>query len=116
MNPYVYVKRAYALKKLTIVFEGFVTQARSETVPAGQRARNTQMISRWLDLLRGSSPRQVTHTLFKQMKGAQRRGHSRRFNSQTVLLELLVESNLALDLASYSAFTSEGSARHEGSR
>jgi len=116
MSVYSYLRRAYALKRLTIVFEGFVGIARNEPVAAGQRARNTQTISHWLDQLRGSSQQQVTHTLFKQMKGAQRRSNALRFNSQTVLLELLVESNLALDLASYSAFMCSDSARHEGSR
>lgn len=116
MSVYSYLRRAYALKRLTIVFEGFVGIARNEPVADGQRTRNTQTISHWLDQLRGSSPQQVTDTLFKQMKGAQRRGNALRFNSQTVLLELLVESNLALDLASYSAFMCSGSVRQEGSR
>lgn len=49
------------------------------------------------------------------MKRSQRRGDARRFNCQTVLLELLVESNLALDLATYSAFNCMEEARQEGS-
>ena len=49
------------------------------------------------------------------MRRAQRRGDARRFNSQTVLLGLLVESNMAVDLATYSAFNRVGAARQEGS-
>jgi len=114
MNIYAYLKRAYALKRLTTVFERFVGMASNEPVAAGQRLQNTQAMSYWLDHLRGNSPLEITDTLFRQMKGSRRRGDALRFNSQTVLLELLVESNLALDLASYSAFK-WGDARQEGS-
>ncbi|WEX13370.1 hypothetical protein P2T68_22375 [Pseudomonas sp. G11] len=115
MNPYVHLRRAYALKKLTQVFETFVGIALTEPLGAGQRSRNTQTISHWLDQLQGSPPQAVTHTLFKQMNGARRQGNQRRFNSQTVLLQLLVESNLALDLAAYSAFMCRETVRQAGS-
>ena len=104
------VRRGYALRKLTGMFEGF-----AEPVSGEQYQRNTQAIGRRLDQLQGSSAKQITHTLFKQMKGAHRRGNVRRFNAQTVLLELMVESNLALDLVTYSAFLGAVSSRQEGS-
>lgn len=103
MNLYGQVKRAHALKKLTTVFEGFVGAARSQPVPDIQRSQNTRTISHWLDQLRGNSPLEVTDALFEQMKDAQRQGNTLRFNSQTVLLELLVDSKLALDLVTYSS-------------
>ena len=115
MSIYEDLKRAYALKRLTNTFEGFVGLAPHEQLPAEQYARNTRIISHWLDQLRGNSPQDITDTLFKQMKRSQRRGDARRFNCQTVLLELLVESNLALDLATYSAFNCMEEARQEGS-
>ncbi|UVH52445.1 hypothetical protein P0D91_00815 [Pseudomonas sp. CBSPBW29] len=115
MSIYEDLKRAYALKRLTNAFEGFVGLAPNEQLPAEQYARNTQVLSHWLDRLRDNSPQDITDTLFKQMKRAQRRGDARRFNCQTVLLELLVESNLALDLATYSAFIGMDEARQEGS-
>ncbi|WP_339539359.1 hypothetical protein [Pseudomonas sp. RA_5y_Pfl1_P24] len=104
------VIRRYALRKLTVMFEGF-----AEPAVGAQYRRNTQAIGRWLEQLHGSSPQEVTHTLFKQMKKARRRDDVRRFNAQTVLLELLVESNRALDLVTYSAFLCAASERHEGS-
>lgn len=115
MTIYGYLRRAYALKKLTAAFEGFVGLARSESLPQAQRSRNSQVIAHWLDQLKGSSPLEITDTLFKQMKGSRRRGNAQRFSSQTVLLELLVESNLAMDLTTYSAFMSIGDTRQEGS-
>ncbi|MCS3420065.1 hypothetical protein HX875_27630 [Pseudomonas yamanorum] len=115
MSIYGDLKRAYALKGLTTAFEGFAGLAPNEHLPAEQYARNTQVMSRWLDHLRGNSPLDITDTLFKQMRRAQRRGDARRFNSQTVLLGLLVESNMAVDLATYSAFNRVGAARQEGS-
>lgn len=102
--------RRYALRKLTGMFEGF-----AEPALGTQYRRNTQAISRWLEQLQGSSPQQITHTLFKQMKDARRRADVRRFNAQTVLLELLVESNRALDLVTYSAGLCAASSRQEGS-
>ena len=45
MNPYVHLRRAYALKKLTQVFETFVGIALTEPLEAGQRSHNTQTIS-----------------------------------------------------------------------
>lgn len=104
------VRRGYALRKLTGMFEGF-----GEPASGAQYQRNTQAIGRWLDQLQGSSALQITHALFKQMQGAHRRGDLRRFNAQTVLLELMVESNLALDLVTYSAFLCAASNRQEGS-
>lgn len=104
------LRRGYALRKLTGMFEGF-----GEPVSAQQYQRNTQVIGHWLDQLHDSSPRQITHTLFKQMTVTRRRGDTRRFNAQTVLLGLMVESNLALDLATYSAFLCAAPSRQEGS-
>jgi hypothetical protein len=49
------------------------------------------------------------------MKRARNRGNARRFNAQTTLLALMVESNLALDLATYSAFLCAVSSRQAGS-
>lgn len=102
--------RSYALRKLTGMFESF-----AEPAVGAQYRRNTQAISRWLEQLQGSSPLQITHTLFKQMKEARRRGDIRRLNAQTVLLELMVDSNQALDLVTYSAFPCAASSRQEGS-
>ena len=85
------VIRSYALRKLTGMFEAF-----AEPAAGAQYLRNTQAIGRWLNQLQGSSPQQITHTLFKQMKEARRRGDVRRFNAQTVLLELLVEEDVTL--------------------
>ncbi len=79
MSIYSYLRRAYALKRLTIVLEGMWGYPAPNRQPPGN-VRNTQTISHWLDLLRGSSPQQITHTLFKQMKCAQRRGNALRFN------------------------------------
>ncbi|MCJ7959735.1 MAG: hypothetical protein MUW57_25075 [Pseudomonas sp.] len=104
------VIRSYALRKLTGMFERF-----GEPVGGAQYRRNTQAISRWLEQLQGSSPQQITHALFKQMKEARRRGDVRRLNAQTVLLELMVDSNRALDLVTYSAFLCAASSRQEGS-
>ncbi len=104
------LKRGYALRKLTGMFEGF-----GEPVSAEQYQRNTQVIGHWLDRLHGSSARQITHSLFKQMRDARRRGDARRFNAQTVLLELMVESDLALDLVTYSALLCAASSRQAGS-
>ncbi|MDY7533825.1 hypothetical protein RGV33_19390 [Pseudomonas sp. Bout1] len=115
MSIYEDLKRAYALKRLTTAFEGFVGLAPDEQLPAEHFARNTRTLAHWLDHLRGNAPLDITDTLFKQMKRSQRRGDARRFNCQTVLLELLVESNLALDLATYSAFNGMEEARQEGS-
>lgn len=103
-------RRSYALRKLTAMFEGF-----SEPAQGAQYERNTRAIGHWLDHLRGSSPLEITHSLLKQMKDARRRGDARRFNAQTVLLELMVDSNLALDLATYSAFVCAVSRRQTGS-
>ena len=103
------VIRSYALRKLTGMFEAF-----AEPAVGAQYRRNTQAIGRWLNQLQGSSPQQITHTLFKQMKEARRRGDVRRFNAQTVLLVLLVDSNRALDLVNYSASLCAESNRHEG--
>lgn len=72
-------------------------------------------IAHWLDPLHGSSRQAITPTLLKPMKSARRRGNTRRFSSQTVLLPLLVESNLALDLATYSALECTEPVRHLGS-
>lgn len=104
------VKRSYALRKLTGMFEGF-----TEPAVGAQYWRNTQAIGRWLGRLQGSSPQEITHTLFKQMKAAQRRGDVQRLNAQTVLLALMVDSNRALDLATYSTFLYAVSSRQEGS-
>lgn len=101
--------RGYALKKLTGLFEGF-----AEPAQGAQYRRNTQAMGRWLEHLYGSSPQQITHTLFKQMQTARRRGDTRRFNAQTVLLTLLVDSNRAQDLVAYSAWRCPASARQEG--
>lgn len=115
MSIYEDLKRAYALKRLTTAFEGFVGLAPDEQLPAEQFAHNTRTLAHWLDHLRGHSPLDITDTLFKQMKRSQRRGDARRLNCQTVLLELLVESNLAVDLATHSAFSGMEEARQEGS-
>lgn len=104
------VRRSYALRKLTRLFEGF-----AEPAVGAQYRRNTQAIGRWLDQLHGSSPQQVTHTLFKHMRESRSRGDEQRFNAQTVLLELMVESNRALDLVTYSALLCVASSRQEGS-
>lgn len=104
------LKRGYALKKLTDMFEGF-----AEPALGANYTRNTQVISHWLDQLQGNSPQEITHTLFKQMKNTRRKNDRRRFYAQTVLLALMVESNLALDLATYSAFLSAVSNRQAGS-
>jgi hypothetical protein len=92
------------------MFEGF-----AEPAVGTQYRRNTLAIGRWLEQLQGSSPQQITHTLFKQMIEARRRGDVQRFNAQTVLLELMVESNRALDLVTYSALLCAASSRQEGS-
>ncbi len=110
MNLLEDLRRSYALRKLTGLFEGF-----TEPATGLQYRRNTQAIGRWLDQLQDSSPQQITHTLFKQMKKAQRLGNEPRFNAQTVLLALMVESNRALDLATYSAFLCAVPNRQEGS-
>jgi hypothetical protein len=106
MKAYDDLMRVYALKKLTRMFEGFVLHTRQQSPdPAStevQRAQNTQQIGTWLGRLRGSSRYQVTETLFRQMQHARRRGNAVRFNAQSLLLELLVEGNLAVDLVSYS--------------
>ncbi|OIN46637.1 hypothetical protein BLL37_30970 [Pseudomonas azotoformans] len=104
------VIRSYALRKLTGMFEGF-----AEPPVGTQYRRNTQAIGRWLEQLHGSSPQQITHTLLKQMNEARLRGDMRRFNAQTVLLELMVDSHRALDLVTYSAFVCAASSRQEGS-
>lgn len=104
------VIRSYALRKLTGMFEGF-----AEPAVGTQYRRNTLAIGRWLEQLQGSSPQQITHTLFKQMIEARRRGDVQRFNAQTMLLELMVESNRALDLVTYSALLCAASSRQEGS-
>lgn len=104
------MRRGYALRKLTGMFEGFV-----EPAVDAQYQQNTRAIGHWLDRLQGSSALQITHALFKQMQGAKRRGDAQRFNAQTVLLELMVVSNLALDLASYSAWVCAASKRQAGS-
>ncbi|MBC3302932.1 hypothetical protein SAMN04490182_1547 [Pseudomonas cedrina] len=101
--------RSYALRKLTGMFEGF-----AEPAVGAQYRRNTQAIGHWLEQLQGSSPQQVTHTLFRQMEAARRRGDTRRFNAQTVLLALMVDSNRAQDLGTYSAVLRGASARQEG--
>jgi len=103
-------RRSYALRKLTGIFEGF-----TEPAHGAQYQHNTRAVGHWLDQLHGSSPLDITHALLKQMKGARRRGDARRFNAQTVLLELMVDSNLALDLATYSAFVCAVSRRQAGS-
>ncbi|TFY87692.1 hypothetical protein DYL59_18050 [Pseudomonas kairouanensis] len=103
-------RRGYALRKLTGIFEGFGEPPQGE-----QYQRNTRAIGHWLDHLRTSSPLDITHALLKQMKDARRRGDVQRFNAQTVLLELMVDSNLALDLATYSAFVCAVSRRQAGS-
>ncbi|MEG8244092.1 hypothetical protein [Pseudomonas paracarnis] len=102
MSIYKDLKRAYALNRLTAAFESFVGLAPNEQLPADRYARNTRAISHWLDHLRGDSPLDITDTLLKQMKRSKHRSHARRFNSQVALLDLLVESNLALNLATYS--------------
>ncbi|WP_282397731.1 hypothetical protein [Pseudomonas sp. PS01298] len=104
------VKRGYALRKLTGMFEGFAEPASPE-----QYQRNTQAIGHWLDQLHGSSPQQITQALFGQMKSARRRRDARRFQAQTQLLALMVDSNLALDLAAYSACLGAASRRQAGS-
>ena len=110
MSLWAGLRRGYALRRLTGMFEGF-----AEPVQGAQYQRNTRVIGHWLDLLRGSSPQQITHALFQQMKRARRRGNAQRFNAQTTLLALMVESNLALDLATYSAFLCAVSRRQAGS-
>ncbi|WDU64615.1 hypothetical protein LRS56_09175 [Pseudomonas poae] len=104
------LRRGHALRKLTGLFEGF-----GEPASPAQYTRNTQVIGHWLDRLQGSSPQQITDTLFKQMRGACRRNDVRRFNAQTVLLGLMVESHLALDLVTYSAGLCAAPSRQEGS-
>jgi hypothetical protein len=110
MSLWAGLRRGYALRRLTGIFEGF-----AEPVQRAQYQRNTRAIGRWLNQLRGSSPQQITHALFQQMKRARRRGNARRFNAQTTLLALMVESKLALDLATYSAFLCAVSSRQAGS-
>ena len=110
MSLWAGLRRGYALRRLTGMFEGF-----AEPAHGAQYQRNTRAIGRWLDQLRGSSPQQITHALFQQMKRARRRGNAQRFNAQTTLLALMVESNLALDLATYSAFLCAVSSRQAGS-
>lgn len=104
------LKRRYALRKLTAVFERF-----DEPAVGAQYRHNTQAIGHWLGQLQDSSPLQITHALFQQMKAARAEGDGRRFNAQTVLLELMVESQRALDLAAYSAFLCAASSRQDGS-
>ncbi|MBN2990581.1 hypothetical protein JWR97_03055 [Pseudomonas cedrina subsp. fulgida] len=101
--------RSYALKKLTGLFEGF-----TEPAQHAQYRRNTEAIGCWLEHLQGSSPQQITHTLFKQMQTARRRGDMQRVNAQTALLGLMVQSNRAQDLVAYSAFRSVASERQDG--
>jgi hypothetical protein len=104
------LRRGHALRKLTGMFQGFV-----EPPADAQYQQNTRAIGHWLDQLQGSSPLQITHALFKQMQGAKRRGDAQCFNAQTVLLDLMVDSNLALDLASYSALVCAAPRRQAGS-
>lgn len=115
MSIYGYLRRAYVLQRLATLFEGFIDPRATRSVPEFQRLQNTRTISHWLDQLRRSSKLDITKTLLRQMKSSQHRGQELRFNAQTVLLELLVESNLALDLTTYSAFICAEEARQEGS-
>lgn len=110
MNLWEDLRRSHALRKLTGIFEGLV-----EPAVGAQYQQNTRAIGYWLDQLQGSSPQQITRALLKQMQGAQRRGDMRQFNAQTVLLELMVESNRALDLATYSALPRAAPRRQAGS-
>ncbi|NJJ57791.1 hypothetical protein [Pseudomonas sp. B14(2022)] len=110
MNLWGHLRRSHALRKLTGMFEGFV-----EPAVGAQYQQNTRAIGHWLDQLQNSSPQQITRTLLKQMQDAQRRGDRRRFNAQTVLLELMVDSNRALDLVTYSALSCVEPKRQAGS-
>jgi hypothetical protein len=104
----------YVLKKLTDVFEEIVavsknTFADNTTAAEGTRqCKTAKKLPVWLRRLKISTPYQVTHVLLDQMHAARKLKRGLRFEAQAALLEALVEEELAMDVASYSAAVLEG--------
>lgn len=104
----------YVLKKLTGVFEGVVAVSKSTvsdkaTGVADVRQRKiAKKHPVWVQRLKISTPYQVTHVLLDQMHAARKLKCGLRFEAQAALLEALVEAELAMDVANYSAAILEG--------
>ncbi|WP_339524461.1 hypothetical protein [Pseudomonas sp. EL_65y_Pfl2_R96] len=104
----------YILKKLTDVFEEIVAVSKNTfpdtaTGVADVRQRKIEKeLPVWLQRLKISPPYQVTHVLLDQMHAARKLKRGLRFEAQAALLEALVEADLAMDVANYSAAVLEG--------
>ena len=104
----------YVLKKLTDVFEGIVAVSKNTFsdkatgVEDVWQRKTAKKLPVWLQRLKISTPYQVTHVLLDQMHAARKLKRGRRFEAQAALLEALVEAELAMDVANYSAAVLEG--------
>lgn len=100
----------YTLKKLTGVFEELLAVSRQHYpdnmagVLGMAQVKAAKSIPGWLKRVKCSSPFEVTHVLIEQMNQSRKFQHGLRIEAQAVLLEALVEAELAMDEASYSEF------------